>query len=339
MIPHNRPTIGVEEAEAACRVLKSGWLSEGPEVESFENEFCKFIGLPKGHSVAVSSGTAALFLSLWVLNGRGKKIAFPVYVCTAIRNAIGMVNGYESPLDVTKDSPNVDIHQLERIEADIKIIPHTYGIPIDLSGFPSSNVIEDCAQALGAKVNGKSVGLMGSLGIYSFYATKLITSGGQGGMVISKDKNLVDAIRDYREFDYRHDNKDRFNFQMTDLQAAIGREQLRKLPAFLERRTQIFNRYKKAGLEVLDFIPNKTTSLHPARYRAVVKTKNPHEMIDSLAFVGIEAKVPTEDWELLGNHVLFPNAMRLTRETVSLPIYPSLLDEDIDKILSAVGNK
>ena len=76
MIPHNRPTLDIEEEEAAIRVLRSGWLTQGKEVEAFENEFCKFIGLPGGHAVAVSSGTASLFLSLWVLNAKNKKISF-----------------------------------------------------------------------------------------------------------------------------------------------------------------------------------------------------------------------------------------------------------------------
>jgi len=99
-----------------------------------------------------------------------------------------------------------------------------FGIPVDLTDFKSKITIEDCAQALGAKVNGVPVGLQGNVGIYSFYATKLITSGGQCGMLVCKDKSLVDKVKDYREFDYRQDRKYRFNFQMTDLQAAIGRE-------------------------------------------------------------------------------------------------------------------
>ena len=73
MIPHNRPTLNIEEEEATIRVIRSGWLTQGKEVEAFENEFCKFIGLPEGHAVAVSSGTASLFLSLWVLNAKNKK--------------------------------------------------------------------------------------------------------------------------------------------------------------------------------------------------------------------------------------------------------------------------
>ena len=88
-----------------------------------------------------------------------------------------------------------------------------YGIPIEFNNTSDVGVIEDCCQALGAKVNDRLVGLEGDVGFFSFYATKLMTSGGQGGMLISKNKDLVDEAKDYREFDMRHDTKKRFNFK------------------------------------------------------------------------------------------------------------------------------
>ena len=334
MIPHNKPTIGTEEELAALRVLRSGLLSQGSEIESFENEFCDFIGLPKGHAVAVSSGTAALYLALWILEADKKIISFPGYVCSALRNATNMIGGNEEILDIKKESPNIKFEGIKK--ESIAIIPHMYGIPVDVTKIQNMNIIEDCAQSLGAKINGISVGLYGNAGIFSFYATKLMTSGGHGGMYVSKDKKLVDRVRDYREFDYRHDQKKRFNFQMTEIQAAIGREQLKKLPKFLERREEIFQKYKKAGLELLDVGENQN-HLSPVRYRAVIKTEEPNKIIKTLESVGVKAIVPTEDWELLGKHELLPNAVELSRKTVSLPIYPTLTDQGIDIILSAIS--
>jgi len=334
MIPHNKPTIGTEEELAALRVLRSGLLSQGSEIESFENEFCDFIGLPKGHAIAVSSGTAALYLALWILEGDKKTITFPGYVCSALRNATNMIGGNEEILDIKKESPNIKFEGIKK--ESIAIIPHMYGIPVDVTKIQNMNIIEDCAQSLGAKINGISVGLYGNAGIFSFYATKLMTSGGHGGMYVSKDKKLVDRVKDYREFDYRHDQKKRFNFQMTEIQAAIGREQLKKLPKFLERREEIFQKYKKAGLELLDVGKNQN-HLSPVRYRAVIKTEEPNKIIKSLESVGVKAIVPTEDWELLGKHELLPNAVELSRKTVSLPIYPTLTDEEIDIILSVIS--
>jgi perosamine synthetase len=333
MINHNKPTIGIEEETAAVRVLRSGCLVGGNETKEFENEFCDFLGLPRGQAVAVSSGTAALFLALQTLEGKNETISFPGYVCSALRNAVNLIGGNEDILDVRKETPNIEIQEIKK--GTITIIPHMYGIPTDVTKIEDTNMIEDCAQALGAKINGIPVGLHGNAGIFSFYATKLITTGGHGGMYVSKNKKLADLVRDYREFDYRHDQKKRFNFQMTEIQAAIGREQLKKLPKFLERREKIFQKYKKAGLELLDIGTNQN-HLSPVRYRAVMKTSEPNKIIKSLESVDVKAIVPTEDWELLGKHELLPNSVELSRKTVSLPIYPTLTDKEIDIILSAI---
>jgi len=218
---------------------------------------------------------------------------------------------------------------------DLSIIPHMYGIPINFEN-KSKPVIEDCCQALGAKVNNQFVGLKGDISIFSFYVTKLMTSGGQGGMLISKNKKYVDTARDYREFDLRNDNKKRFNFQMTDLQAAIGREQLKKLPDFLKKRDEIFNVYKNARLDMLD-VDDKT--IQPIRYRAIIKTQDPLEIIKTLDSAGVKAIVPTEDWEILGPKSQFPNSFKLSKETVSIPLYPSLTNSEINVILSALVKK
>lgn len=335
MIPHNRPTLGIEEEQAAIKVIRSKKLAEGEEVKKFENEFCDFLGLPHDHAVAVSSGTSALFLALSVLDIEKKKILFPSYVCSALRNAVFMAKGIEEIIDVKKDFPNIDIKNIKKSDSNISIVPHMYGVPINLEEIKEKIIIEDCAQALGAKINGINVGLQGTAGIFSFYATKLITTGGQGGIFVSKDKKLVDSVRDFREFDYRKDKKKRFNFQMTDLQAAIGREQLKKLPDFLSRREEIFERYKKAGLELLDVDLNKD-EITPVRYRAILKTTNPKKVIDSLASVGVTAIIPIEEWELLENSDSFPNSISFSNNLVSLPIYPSLTNSEIDIIVSGI---
>lgn len=337
MILHNRPSLGLEEEGAALRVLRSGWLAQGDEVALFEREFCQFLGVPAGHAVAVSSGTAALYLALVGLKAAGKVVAFPCYVCSALRHATALAGAGELVLDTAKGSPNVNMGALDSCGADIAIVPHMFGLPVDVSLAKNIDVIEDCAQALGARVDGEYVGLRGRAGIYSFYATKLMTSGGQGGMVVSKDKDLIEAIRDFRQFDCRRDDKKRFNFQMTDFQASIGREQLRKLPEFLSRRSAIFERYRSAGFDLLD-VPNEDRRrLVPVRYRAVAKVDSPRRMIESMASKKVKAIVPIEDWELLGSPASCPNAHSLSRHTVSLSLYPSLLDWEVEAIIEAAG--
>jgi len=336
MISHNRPTLGKEEIHAAKRIITSGWLAQGEEVRRFENEFCQYLGLPIGHTVAVSSGTAALFLALWALNAENKIVSFPVYVCSAVRNAVAMARAKEHLVDVARNSPNIDLEIINKEKPHIVIIPHLYGIPVDIKCSKGIKIIEDCCHSLGAVVDGKSTGLKGDLGIFSFFSTKLITTGGQGGMVASKNKHFIEAIRDYREFDCRDDYKKRFNFQMTDLQAAIGREQLRKLPKFLKRREKIFKMYKDADLELLDVNEKGKYKFTPVRYRSILKSDHPKALIKQLFKNNIKAIIPIEDWELLGDSSLFPNALKLARETVSIPCYPSLTNREVEKIVEKI---
>jgi len=330
MVPHNLPTLGLAEKDAVLRVLGSGWVAQGPEVEAFENELCDFFGLPNGHAVAVSSGSAALYLALWVLDGKYKKIGLPAYACAALRNAVGMVGGQCVYLDCKKGTPNVDVEAAARAEVDILIAPSMYGIPVDLPENRNFKLVEDLAQAIGATVNGQRIGLRGEVGICSFYATKLMTTGGQGGAVISRDKALIDQVRDYREFDSRDDTKLRFNFQMTDMQAAIGRVQLDRLPEFLMQREKWFLMYLDAGLSLLD--SSQLDNVKPVRFRIVMQCKEPPKVIDLLASAGIRAIVPIEERELLDESRLYPCALDLTSTTVSLPAYPSLHANDVVEI-------
>jgi perosamine synthetase len=331
-IPHNRPTLGPEEQRAAQRVVASGWLAQGPEVDAFENEMCAHLGLPRGHAVATSSGTAALFLALWALDARGTRVACPVYACSALTNAIALAGATPVLIDNERDRPNVDIAATARTDAAIAIVPHMFGIPSEVAKLDGMRVIEDCAQALGALVRRVPVGITGTVGIFSFYATKVITAGGQGGMLVSRDRGIVDAVRDFREFDCRDDRKPRFNFRMTDLQAAIGRTQLAKLPSFLARRNAILSTYRNENLELLDANGDTT----PVHYRAVVRSAHPLRLIERLAQRGVTAIVPVEERELLGPAEQFPRATEFANSTVSLPIFPSLSDDDVRHIVSSL---
>ena len=332
MIEHNKPTLGKQEQQAVSKVLESGYIVQGIEVERFENEFCDFLGLPERHAVALSSGTSALFMALWSLNAKNKSIAMPVYACSALRNAVAMAQAKEVLIDNAVNGPNICLNQLQKSNADIAIVPHMFGLPNEIQNIKDIDVIEDCAQSLGASIDNKKTGLIGKVGIFSFYATKLMTSGGQGGMFVSKDKSLVDRVRDYRDFDCRRDKKHRFNFQMTDVQASIGRVQLRKLPNFLERRQEIFTMYKESGL---DLIESKNNT--PVYYRAVLRVNNPVKIKGKLLSQGIKTIIPIEDWELLDNGSEYKNACNLTQTTLSLPIYPLLTNREVANIVNQLN--
>ncbi len=334
MIPHNRPTLGPEESEAAARVIASAWLAQGREVAAFEDEICAQLGVSEGHAVALSSGSAALFLALRALGAQASKVACPVYSCSALANAIELAGASPHFIDTAPGSPNIDPGALSRTVTPFAIVPHMFGVPVDIARATAQGivVIEDCAQAIGASFGGSPVGLQGDAAVFSFYATKMITSGGQGGMFVSKDRGIADAVRDYREFDCRRDRKPRFNFQMTDVQAAIGRTQLKKLPAFVARREEIFAHYRRAGFALVE-----APAAGAARYRAVIRVKDPHALIEQLGRDGIKAIVPVEDWELLAPAENFANAAAFARTSLSLPVFPSLSDADVARIVDSVG--
>lgn len=333
MISHNQPLLGDDEQAAASRVINSGWVAQGPETRLFEAELCQFLGLPEGHVVAVSSGTAALFLSLWVLDAKKKRSAIPAYSCSALSNAIQMMGGEPIILDSSEGNPNVGLDKFVTPDFSIAVVPHMFGIPVDLSNIDNVEIIEDCAQAIGAKVNSLPVGLQGRLGVYSFSATKLMTTGGQGGAVVSKDKDLIDQIRDYREFDGRRDKNPRFNFQITDIQAAIGRVQLEKLPRFLERRQLIFKRYNKHA----PLLQSGNKSCRGVPYRAIFETSNPQSVIQFFGQRKITCINPMNRWELASDGGPTPNADQLSQSLVSLPIYPALNEEAMCQVTKTLS--
>ena len=115
MIPHNLPTIGIEEEDAALRVIRSKQLSQDKEVELFENEFCDYLGLPHGSAVALSSGTSSLFLALKILNAEEKQVLFPGYVCSALHHSVAMISGNENLIDIAPNSPNLDLSLLKKV--------------------------------------------------------------------------------------------------------------------------------------------------------------------------------------------------------------------------------
>ena len=320
-VPHNMPTLGSDEAAVAARVIAGRWVAQGPEVRAFEDELCRWFGLPLGHAVAVSSGSAALFIALTALKARGKRDGVPVYSCAALPNAVHLAGAEPVFLDTAPNSPNFDPEAAGGVQFDILIAPSIFGVPAQLPAGLRCSVIEDIAQSFGARVGGKPVGLRGDIGVCSFYATKMFTSAGQGGAVIARNGSLVAAMQDFRHFDGRHDRLPRFNLQMTDVQAAVGRCQLERLGDFIGRRERLFGIYRRAGLPLLDAV---RPSHMPVRYRAVVRTERPGRVIEALREDYVQAIVPVEPCEILTTEYSCPNAYALARSTVSLPIFPEL---------------
>ena len=329
IIPHNSLSIAKEEKNATLKVLKSGWLTSADQVELLENEICKFFSLPKGHAIVVSSGSAALYLALWILKASKKKVGIPVYSCCSLRNAAHLIGAKPVYLDSSTENPNINIRNIKKNELDILIAPSIYGIPVELKSYMPFKVVEDISQAFGATVNGKKIGLRGDVGVCSFAATKLITTGGQGGLIISKKKSIIDKLKDFRDFDNRDDKKIRFNFLMTNIQAAIGREQLKKISIFKKKREEIFKIYVNAGLKMLDTNKNY---FDPIRHRAILINPNPNKVIANLKKFGISSIIPLRNRELLDNKKKYKNAHIFSKSFIALPIYPNLSKKSVHKI-------
>lgn len=346
MIPHNQPLITAEDRSAVDAALASGWIAQGPQVIALEAAFVDHYGC--GGACAVSSGTAALFLALKGLAvGAGARVAIPTYACSALLNAIHMAGAIPLIVDVLSDDFCLDPASLlgQDTDADCVIAVHTYGAPADIAALRLSNcrIIEDCCHSLGGENERGPLGRSGDAAVFSFYATKSVT-GGQGGMVWATDQRVTEAVRDIREFDCRDSYVPRFNFQMTDIQAALINSQLRRLDAIRSRRKEIAINYQAVlapGLVAQSGLSD--AGRMPYRFVVITPDLASREALRwHMQQAGVICNVPIERHELLHRCMKlapldFPVAERLADTTLSLPIHPGLTDAQVAQAVNALA--
>ena len=321
-------------------VVRRGWVAPGPEVTAFEHELAACLGTEA--VAAVSSGSAALELALRALGvGPGDEVIIPSYVCDALHHAVGRTGA--TPVLADADRATLSVSATDaaaRLTPRTRclIVPHAFGLAADLPpmldlGVP---VVEDCAQTLGARLDGRVVGSLGTLAVCSFYATKLLTTG-EGGAVAGPAA-LVDRVRDARDYDERDDLRPRVNAKLSDLAAALGRSQLARLDAFVARRRAIAARYRERLRGVPCTLPAEGGPRH-VYHRFVVEVDRPPAVVQaSLAARGVAARRPVyrpahRALQLGG----FPEADRLWARALSLPCYPTLTDPEVDTVAAALG--
>lgn len=359
MIPHNRPTLSLSDSDVIAKVIASGYIAQGQQVSSFESAMTDYVGLKYG--CALSSGTASLYVALKVAGvTKGDKVIIPTYVCSALLNAIFMLGATPVLMDVDRNNYNIVWSEvIETIDERTRaiIVPHIHGVPtyIEKSLLPQSvTLIEDCATAVNSYVSyeghRKHVGNIGDMAVFSFYATKYFTTG-QGGMVCTNNEALYKRLIDYRDFDCCEQYEPRFNFQMTDMQAAMGIAQMEHFADFDKKRKQIASVYKelcackgwryqgceREGKQYMPFANN---------YRFIIELSNKEcreLLMNQLEINGIKTIVPIERYELLHNYlhmeaIQFANAEQIVDVTLSLPIYPALSETELDKILTILKN-
>jgi dTDP-4-amino-4,6-dideoxygalactose transaminase len=339
MIPHSRPALDARDIEAVSKVLRSGSIAQGAMVKRFEETLSRYVGMNGG--VAVNSGTAALFLSIRALNITvGDEVILPTYVCTAPLHAILRAGATARLCDIERSGYNISADEVRRkITRRTKavIVPHLFGISADIDrllglGIP---VIEDCAHSIGATFRGRMTGSFGALSVFSFYATKVIACG-EGGMVCSRSKRLLEKIRDMREYDKKDTYAPRFNYKMSDIHAALGLSQLSKLASFIAARRRLaraFNRwFSQCDIEVPHLDEGSIL------YRYVVKIhQNPGRAIRDLEKRGIECRRPV--YRPLHRYLGlkgFPNAEKAWNTALSIPLYPSLTRTEAKKVRKAI---
>jgi perosamine synthetase len=259
VIPVFEPDVGDAEAEAVAAAVRRGEISGsfGREIPAFESEFAAYVGAK--HGVAVTSGTTALHLAAAVSGvGPGDEVLVSASTNVATALAPYHCGARPVPVDSQPETGNLD---LDRIESMITsrtkaIIPvHLFGHPVDMHELMAIanrhdiTVIEDCAQAHGAKVRGRMTGTFGQMACFSFYANKLITTG-EGGMVLTNDDASADRLRSLRNLAYGRPRlvhrEAGFNFRMTGYQAAMGRVQLARIESIIDRKRQLAFAYDSA---------------------------------------------------------------------------------------------
>jgi len=372
IIPYGRQWVDEEDLTAVLEVLRSAWLTTGPKVAEFEEEVAAFVGAP--HAVAVSSGTAALHAAMSAAGiSPDDEVLVPAVTFVATANAVVFQGGTPVFVDVDPGTLLMDVN-----DAESKITPRSKAIiTMDYAGQPCDYeawgnlartrnlmLIDDACHALGAEYRGRKLGSLADLTVFSFHPAKHITSG-EGGMVVTDSPEMADRMRRFRNHGLSADLQQRakegtwyyemvelgFNYRLTDFQCALGISQLRKLPAWLERRRRIARAYDTAfsGVEEVRPLAVNPQVLH-AYHLYVIRLDltqlkcNRDDVFRALRSEGIGVNVhylPVPLHPFYRRHsghgeLTCPAAEMAYKNILSLPIFPKMTDEDLGKVIAAV---
>lgn len=367
------PAIEQIEIDEVVDSLKSGWLGTGPKVQRFEDMFKSYKGTK--HAVAVSSCTAALHLSMLALGiGPGDEVLVPTMTFAATANAVIHSGGIPVLVDCGRETMNIDLEDIKR-----KITPRTKAvIPVHFAGRPCEmdelveltkksgiKIIEDCAHAVEAEYKGRKIGTIGEMGCFSFYVTKNIVTG-EGGMVISDEKNYVNKIKTLAQHGMSKDAWKRFSdegykhyqvvysgykYNMMDMQAALGIHQLPRVEENWKRRREIWDKYNTAfaPLPVFTPLPTDADVRHSLHLYTLILD------IDKLSLTRDQFLEDMTQRNIgVGVHYLplhlhpfyqksfqyrrgdFPNAEWISDRTCSIPLSAKLSDKDVEDVIEAV---
>ncbi len=341
MIAHNKPFFDHNDIDAAVKVLKSGMLAQNGEVKDLENRLSKAIG--QKYCLAISSGTTALSLALKALDVKQQdEVIIPSYTCSALYYAIKFNHATPIFADIETDTCNLSPDSVKQhLSSNTKaiIFPHMFGQPgyieaVKAFGVP---VIEDIAQAVGAKIKDQPVGCFGDIAITSFYATKMLGAG-EGGAILTNNSKVFDSLADIRDYDEKPDLTLRYNAKMTDLTAAIALSQLDKLDFFIKKRSNIANKIINEINHPIE-IPSDPLTFMPNFYRLIIAVKNPDAFIAYGSAQGVQFRRPVyKPLHHFHSNKQLPVTNKKWEEQVSIPLYPKLTDSEVKTIISVINN-
>ncbi len=377
-VPFFKPSFSEEEEKAVVSVLRSGWPTTGKEAVAFEKEFASFIGIGADCALAVNSASAGLTLALQAFGIKeGDKVATTPYTYISTATAAMHLGAEVVYCDIEKDSYSIDPEQLERAlksDKNIKaVIPvHVGGNLCNMTAINSYAkkygvaVIEDAAHAFPAKTELGFAGTLGDAGVFSFYATKTITTG-EGGMITVRDPEKASIIKCLRVNGISRNVWERYTKRnaswkydvvcvgwkcnMPDILAAIGRIQLKKAMSFFEKRKKLAAEYTKAFSQ-FDFLDTPPDSEGNSWHLYLLRIKQDNLSITRDEFaellqaegIGISMHfIPHFDFTFIKERYGlsrsdFPNAAEKADCTISLPFYPDMNDEDVQYVIDTVIN-
>jgi perosamine synthetase len=368
-IPLTTPYFDDSEIEAVARVIRSGWVTQGPKVAEFEQAVADYVGARYG--IATTSCTTAMHLSLVLRGvGEGDEVIMPSFTCPATANAVCHSRAIPAFVDIDPRTFNLDPASVAdainpRTRAIMAI--HQFGLPADMDPINKLArkhglvVIEDAGVALGSVYQGKRVGSLGAPTCFSFHGRKIITMG-EGGMLTTSDDAFAERARIVRSHGasvsdlVRHQAKGKvlqtyeelgYNFRMTDIQAAIGLEQMKKLPHIVEQRRRLARRYDKRLMEIPEVEPPHVPSYAEHSYQSYIIRLTPQcrlsrdELLHELASRGVSCRhtlsCHSEPYfRQICGEVHLPITDEIVRTAVCLPLFPTMTEEEQDYVVESL---